>query len=59
MISLGLVCASRSIQAQVANGSFGYYNDALRYSQTYNYGSARTAGLAGSGMALGGDIGTI
>ena len=59
MISLGLVCASLSIQAQVANGSFGYYNDALRYSQTYNYGSARTAGLAGSGMALGGDIGTI
>jgi len=59
LISLGLVCASLSIKAQVANGSFGYYNDALRYSQTYNFGSARTAALAGSGMALGGDIGSV
>lgn len=59
LISLGLLCTSLSIQAQVANGSFGYYNDALRYSQSYNFGSARTAGLAGSGMALGGDIGSI
>ena len=59
LISLGLLWANLSINAQVANGSFGYYNDALRFSQPYNFGSARTAGLAGSGMALGGDIGTI
>lgn len=55
LISLGLVCASLSIQAQGP----GYFVDALRNSRTNNFGTARTAGLAGSGMALGGDIGTI
>lgn len=59
MISLGLLCVNLSIKAQVSPGAFGYYNDALRYSQTNNFGTARTAGLASSGMALGGDIGTI
>lgn len=59
MISLGLLCINLSINAQVSPGAFGYYNDALRYSQAYNFGTARTAGLAGSGLALGGDIGAI
>lgn len=59
IISLGMLWASACINAQVANGSFGYYSDALRYSQAYNYGSARTAALGGSGLALGGDIGAI
>lgn len=59
MISLGMVWASLSINAQVSPGAFGYYSDALRYSQAFNFGTARTAGLSGSGMALGGDMGTI
>lgn len=59
MISLGLLCINLSTKAQVSPGAFGYYNDALRYSQAFNFGTARTAGLAGSGIALGGDIGTI
>lgn len=59
MISLGLVCASLSSKAQQNFASFGYFEDALRYSQAYNFGTARSAGLAGAGMALGGDIGTI
>lgn len=56
IISLGLVCLSKAATAQVQEGSYGYYNDALRYSQFQSFGSARFAALAGSGSALGGDI---
>ena len=60
LLSMGLLCAVVGAKAQqVTPGAFGYYSDALRYSQTNNLGSARLAGLAGSGMALGGDIGSI
>ncbi len=56
LISLGVVCLFQTSQAQIQPGSFGYYNDALRFSQTQNYGTARFSGLAGSGSVLGGDI---
>ena len=55
LISLGLVCASLSIQAQVANGSFGYYNDALLFSRTSFGGTARIQALGGAQVSLGGD----
>lgn len=56
MISLGLVCLLSAANAQVQQGSFGYYNDALRYSQHQTFGTARLAGLGGSGSVLGGDV---
>jgi hypothetical protein len=56
LISMGMVCLLHTTYAQIEAGSFGYYNDALRYSQLQNFGSARITGLAGSGSVLGGDI---
>ncbi len=53
---------STAIQAQgiaPTPGSFGYFNDALRYSQTSFGGSARVLGLGGAQTALGGDIGSL
>ncbi len=41
------------------NQPYGYYFDALRFSQTYTGGSARIQGLGGSYMALGADVTTI
>ncbi len=45
--------------AQIDPNAFGYYEDALRYSQTNPFGTARFVGLGGAGMALGGEIGSI
>jgi hypothetical protein len=56
LVSMGMVCLMHTSQAQIEAGSFGYYNDALRYSQLQNFGSARITGLAGAGSVLGGDI---
>ena len=42
--------------AQVQSGAFGYYKDALRFSQLNQVGTARIAGLSGSGSVLGGDM---
>lgn len=56
LVSMGMVCLLQTGYAQIEAGSFGYYNDALRYSQLQNFGSARITGLAGSGSVLGGDI---
>lgn len=55
MVSLIGVCAFQ------ANGQFGYYQDALKYSQTnWLVGStARMQGLAGTQNSLGGDISSI
>lgn len=41
--------------AQVVDGSFGYYHDALRFSQLSMVGSARMQALGGAQVALGGD----
>ena len=38
---------------------FGYYEDALRFSQFRSTGSARIIGLGGAQMSLGGDISNI
>ncbi len=46
-------------KAQIDPSAFGYYEDALRYSQTNPFGTARFVGLGGAGMALGGEIGSI
>jgi long-subunit fatty acid transport protein len=40
-------------------GQFGYYKDALRFSQFGSTGSARIIGLGGAQMSLGGDISNI
>jgi long-subunit fatty acid transport protein len=39
--------------------AYGYYQDALRFSQTKFGGSARTLGLAGAVSAVGADIGSV
>ena len=39
-----------------AKGQFGYYNDALLFSQTNFNGTARIQGIGGAQVALGGDI---
>jgi hypothetical protein len=52
-----LFCLSLgSVTAQVDPNAFGYYQDALRFSQTTFGGSARYQGIAGATTALGGDI---
>ncbi|PIB36748.1 hypothetical protein BFP72_15745 [Reichenbachiella sp. 5M10] len=58
IISLSLVLLSTlSItSAQVADGAFGYYNDALLFSRTYDGGTARMQGIGGAQVSLGGDI---
>ena len=55
-ISLALLCTSVAAQAQVQPGSFGYYQDALRFSQFNQWGTARFNALGGAGSVLGGDI---
>ena len=42
-----------------AFGQFGYYQDALRFSEFRSSGSARIMGLGGTQMSLGGDISNI
>lgn len=52
-----LFCLSLgSATAQIHPDAFGYYQDALRFSQTTFGGSARFQGIAGASTALGGDI---
>lgn len=48
-------CLIYSAQAQIIDGSFGYFNDAGRFSQLSLSGSARMQGLGGAQIALGGD----
>jgi hypothetical protein len=50
-IVLMLVGTSGEVRAQ-----FGYYNEALLFSRTQNFGTARIAGIGGAQVALGGDI---
>lgn len=51
MLALGTATAQN-----VAPGALGYYNDALRFSQTRFGGTARFQGVAGANTALGGDV---
>ncbi|WP_448520047.1 OmpP1/FadL family transporter [Rhodoflexus sp.] len=52
--SLSLVTLGAFAQ-NIAPGALGYYNDALRFSQTRFGGTARFQGIAGANTALGGD----
>ena len=45
------MCSFLSIQAQ-----FGYYEQALQFSQTSVWGTARMQGIGGAQVALGGDL---
>lgn len=58
IILFGCVLISSAATAQVADGSFGYYNDALLFSKTNPlYGStARIQGVGGAQVSLGGDL---
>jgi hypothetical protein len=50
-IALVLVGTTGQLRAQ-----YGYYNEALLFSQTQNYGTARITGIGGAQVALGGDV---
>ncbi len=50
------LCIFSGAVAQVAPGSFGYFQDALRYSRTFTGGTARMQALGGAGTGLGGEI---
>ncbi len=54
-----VVCLIQTAQAQVDPNSFGYYKDALRFSSLDRGGTARMQGIAGAGVALGGDLSTV
>lgn len=56
IVGLAVLCLHFPAKAQIQSGSFGYYEDALRFSQLNQIGSARISGLGGSGSVLGGDI---
>ena len=56
VIGLASLCLHFNVNAQVQPGSFGYYQDALRFSQTNQVGTARLSGMAGAGSVLGGDL---
>jgi len=51
-----VLAASLAVAQNIAPGALGYYNDALRFSQTRFGGTARFQGVAGANVALGGDV---
>lgn len=58
-VCLAVFCTN-SLYAQLVDpNSTGYFNYVPTFSQETVFGSARTQGLAGSGVSLGGDIGQI
>lgn len=56
LISLIAFCLKTDLQAQIDPNAFGYYQDALRFTQWGQYGSGRVFGIAGAGATLGGDM---
>lgn len=56
IVGLAALCLHFSANGQIQPGSFGYYEDALRFSQFNQTGTARFAALGGAGSSLGGDI---
>ncbi|MBW8049597.1 MAG: hypothetical protein FVQ77_04515 [Cytophagales bacterium] len=52
-------CPAQNSSSQIDPGAFGYYIDALRYSQTRFGGTARIQGMAGAQTALGADMSTL
>lgn len=59
LVGLAALCLQFGATAQIQPGSFGYYEDALRFSQRNQIGTARFAALAGSGSVLGGDVSSV
>lgn len=57
LVGLAVVCLNQSGKAQVEPGSYGYYQDALRFSQQSTFGTARFQAIGGAGSVLGGDLG--
>lgn len=55
-LSMMIILCANFTQAQVAPGSFGYYQEALSFSRTTPGGTARIQGIGGAQVALGGDI---
>lgn len=59
VLSVVIFCVVTSAKAQIENGSFGYYTDALRFSRlSATSGTARMQAIGGASAALGGDIST-
>ncbi len=56
LLSLITLCAILSVNAQIAPGSIGYYEDVLRFSRMQSSGTARMLGIGGAQTALGGDV---
>jgi len=64
LLLISLVCFitegfSQNSSSKIDPDAFGYYIDALRYSQTRFGGTARIQGMAGAQTALGADISTL
>ncbi|NVK82955.1 MAG: hypothetical protein HWE21_01465 [Cytophagia bacterium] len=57
LVGLAVVYLNQSGKAQVEPGSYGYYQDALRFSQQSTFGTARFQAIGGAGSVLGGDLG--
>jgi hypothetical protein len=56
-ISALLICSFFEVYSQ--SGPYGYYNDALLFSQSRYGGSARVQGMGGVQIGLGGDVSNI
>ncbi len=56
IVGVVILCLHFPLKAQIQSGSFGYYEDALRFSQTNQIGTARLTALGGAGSVLGGDV---
>ncbi|MGL1887315.1 MAG: hypothetical protein OCD76_12450 [Reichenbachiella sp.] len=50
------ILLTSAVWAQFQEGPFGYHQDALLFSRTYQGGTARMQGIGGAQVALGGDI---
>lgn len=59
LIIVIIFLSANFIFAQIDPNALGYYNDALRFSNTNYGGSARFQGLAGATTAVGADIGAL
>lgn len=58
IVGLAVLCLGQSAKAQIEPGSFGYYQDALRFTQTSPFGTSRFQAIGGAGSVLGGDLGS-
>lgn len=59
LISVSILILFSFVEGFGQTGPFGYYNDALLFSQTRYGGSARVQGMGGVQIGLGGDVSNI